>query len=163
MSSASDQAIQAVKDVENFMLNHFAPDEFGEWWPDMSTDLLKKLDRFRELWGYPVEISPVDGSRGRHNGPDGHSMHNIDRWGVVRAVDVFPKVPDGKGGYRYMQTVKERQEAYATARVVGFTGIGLYVDTHPGNLLHVDNRPGEHVATWSRVNHEYLGLDEVLS
>ena len=70
----------------NLNLKYFTPAEFGSWWPMMSADLLNKLDKFRELWGYPVEISPVDGSRGRHLGPNDLSMHNVDHWGLVRAV-----------------------------------------------------------------------------
>ena len=142
-------------------LTYFSASEFGIWWPLMNRDLLLKLDRFRELWGAPVVISKAAGSIGRHG--DGNSQHNVDRWGEVRAVDVFPMVPDGAGGFRYMSTSADRQRAYEVAIQAGFTGIGLYTDTQPGNLLHVDNRPGDRVAQWSRVDGRYLGIGEVLA
>lgn len=144
-------------------LSHFKASEFGLWWPLMNADQLRKLDAFRKAWGYPVEISTANGSLGRHGGEESNSQHNVDKWGEVHASDVFPKVPDGKGGFRYMQTVDERRRAYDIALSVGFSGIGLYTDTKPGNLLHVDNREAERVALWSRVNGDYLGINEVLS
>lgn len=143
-------------------LQHFAAGEFGLWYPLMNQELLLKLDAFREAWGAPVEISKAAGSLGRHGG-DAGSQHNVDRWGKVNAVDTFPKVPDGVGGYRYIETAQERNRAYQIALSVGFTGIGIYTDTTPGNLLHVDVRQAERVATWSRVAGEYKGLYEVLA
>ncbi len=144
-------------------LKHFTPDEFGPWWPQMNQELLKKLDAFRERWGAPVVISPAEGSLGRHGGEFGTSQHNVDAWGEVRAVDVFPMVPAGRSGYRYMTNAEDRQRAMEVARAVGFTGIGLYTDTSPGNMLHVDVRPTADVATWSRVNGQYLGIGQVLA
>ena len=141
-------------------LKHFAKSEFGIWYPLMSRKQLVTLDAFRESWGYPVEVSKADGSLGRHGG--GESQHNVERWGEVRATDVFPKVPDGKGGYRYMKTIEERKRAHRIATEVGFTGIGIYTDTSPGNLLHVDTRESERVAQWSRVDGQYLGIQRVL-
>lgn len=129
----------------------------------MNADLLTKLDAFRDQWGAPVQISPAAGGIGRHNGGDDHSQHNIDRWGEVRAVDVFPMVEIRPGQYRYMSTREDRQRAHDTARAVGFTGIGLYTDTKPGNMLHVDTREGSRVATWSRVAGDYRGIQEVLA
>lgn len=143
-------------------LKHFSPDEFGEWWPHMSPELLRKLDAFRERWGAPVVVSPAHGGIGRHLGDGDESQHNVDEWGEVRAVDVFPKVPAGASGYRYINTTAERERAYRVARSVGFTGIGLYTDTSPGNMLHVDVRKSAgYVATWSRVDGNYLGIEQV--
>ncbi len=143
-------------------LEFFSPVEFGIWWPMMNNDLLVKLDEFRRRWGAPVEISNAQGALGRHGG-ESKSQHNVDRYGRVNAVDVFPKVDDGSGGYRYIQTALERQRAYQIAQDVGFTGIGLYTDTVPGNMLHLDVRSTEQVATWSRINDEYFGINSVLS
>lgn len=142
-------------------LDHFDPEEFGEWWPLMCEDWLLKLDRFRDRWGAPVLVSKAIGALGRHAG-DALTMHNVDRWYVVRAGDIFPKVPDGSGGFRFMCSEGERRRAYIIAKEVGFTGIGIYTDTNPGNMLHVDNRAGR-LATWSRVKGEYLGISEVLA
>jgi len=148
---------------DNMNLKHFTKDEFGQWWPLMNQELLQKLDAFREQWGAPVVVSPAEGGIGRHLGEFGTSQHNVDAWGEVRAVDVFPMVPAGRAGYRYINNADERQRAYDVARAVGFTGIGLYTDTSPGNMLHVDVRPTEDLATWSRVNGDYLGIGRVLA
>lgn len=148
---------------DSMNLQHFTPDEFRQWWPEMNQELLQKLDAFREAWGHPVRISPAEGSLGRHDGEFGTSQHNVDAWGEVRAADVFPMVPAGASGYRYLVNEEERRRAYETARAVGFTGIGLYTDTSPGNMLHVDVRPTAEVATWSRVNGQYLGIGQVLA
>ncbi len=144
-------------------LKHFSPDEFGQWWPLMNQQLLQKLDAFRERWGAPVVVSPAEGGIGRHLGEFGTSQHNVDAWGEVRAVDVFPMIPLPGGGHRYMTSAEERQRAFEVARAVGFTGIGLYTDTQPGDMLHVDVRPTGDLATWSRINGDYLGIGRVLA
>lgn len=141
---------------------YFSSMEFGKWWNSMDPDILAKLDLFRKGWGYPVMVSPAEGGLGRHLGSTEESMHNIDKWGVVRAVDIFPKVPDGHGGFRYMRRLDDRIRAFNVAKEAGFTGIGLYTDTTPGNMVHVDNRDGSRVATWARIGKKYVGIDEVL-
>jgi len=131
----------------------FEPDEFGDWWPMMSPDLLRKLDEFRERLGVPVMISPAAGSLGRNLGMFDLSQHNVDLWGEVRAVDIMPVGVD-------------LETAYDAARAVGFTGVGLYPDWSPYPGLHLDVRPGP-VALWSgwRVNGEqqYRGIGEALA
>lgn len=144
-------------------LKHFAPGEFGLWWPLMNADLLIKLDAFRDAWGGPVKISAANGGIGRHQGREGNSQHNVDKWGEVRAVDAFPMVQVRPGEYRYMDSEADRARAFNTAKKVGFTGIGLYTDTKPGNMLHVDTRDsGGRVALWSRVAGNYKSIYEVL-
>ena len=145
-------ALYGFKFMSKPKLRYFSAGEFGVFYPLINSDLLIRLDEFRHRWGRPVVVSPVDGGIVRHVG-DSNSQHNVDRWGETRAIDVFP---DG------MNTVGERARAYQIARDVGFTGIGIYTDTMPSNLLHVDVRPGDYVATWSRVAGQYLGIDEVL-
>ena len=86
----------------------------------------------------------------------------MDAWGEVRAVDVFPLVEIRPGEYRYMNSQADRARAFNTAKQVGFRGIGLYTDTQPGNMLHVDTRDADRVATWSRVAGNYRGISEVL-
>lgn len=128
-------------------LKYFARSEFGIWWPLMSNDLLTKIDAFREQWGDVVEVSTAEGAIGREG--DNNSQHNPTLWGEVRAVDVFPKV----NGH-YISSAWERRRAYEIARAVGFTGIGVYTDTMPGNMLHLDVRKDRTVndpALWSRV------------
>jgi hypothetical protein len=145
------------------IMQYFEPSEFGPWWPDMSRELLQKLDKFRGLWGAPVEVSPAAGGIGRHLGPGDTSQHNIDRWGKVLAVDLFPKVPAGRSGYRYMSTRADRARALRCAKQAGFSGIGLYTDTRPGNMVHLDVRQTEAVALWSRINGNYLGINEAIA
>jgi hypothetical protein len=123
-------------------LKYFDRSEFGLWWPLMSVDVLTKLDAFREAWGAPVMVSPAIGGLGRED--NSGSMHNVLKWGEVRAIDVFP---------RGMDTLADRRRAYQIAKNVGFTGIGLYTDTKPSNMLHLDNR--DEPEYWTRVEGEY--------
>ncbi|WP_162558537.1 hypothetical protein [Saliniradius amylolyticus] len=142
-------------------LKHFAPSEFGAWYPLMNSELLQKLDALREELGSPIHVSPVNGALGRHGGSGDHSQHNVDMWGEVRAIDVFPTL-NGE----YITTAQQRQTVYDAARKVGFTGIGLYTDTQPGNMLHVDVRTDKtesQPALWSRVGGDYMGIGEVLA
>jgi len=141
-------------------LKYFKPSEFGRWWESMAPGQLSALDKFRELWGYPVRISPMAGAVGRNLGPHDTSQHNVDKWGEVRATDFFPMLPDGKGGWRYMQTAVERKRAFEVAKAAGFTGIGIYTDTYPGNMVHGDVREASQLAKWSRVGGAYMGIDE---
>ena len=147
-------------------LTYFKPSEFGAWYPLMNPKQLKALDRFRELMGSPVFISPVEGGIGRHGGDVNRSQHNVDKWGQVNATDVFPTVPANNAkGWKYITTQAERQLVLANARKAGFTGIGLYTDTFPGNMLHGDvreDRTKADPALWSRVNHEYYSISEVV-
>lgn len=144
-------------------LIYFKPAEFGEWWPLMNHDLLVKLDAFRGAWGYPVMVSPAEGGLGRRDGPEGASMHNVERWGEVRAVDVFLKVPIRTDCFAFIRRADDRRRAHELARQVGFKGIGLYTDTSPGNMLHVDNRDGDHIATWSRIDGKYQSIQKVIA
>ncbi len=137
-------------------LAHFKPAEFREWWPHMSPDLLKKLDRFRELWGAPITVSPVNGALGRHLGPHDDSQHNIDKWGEVRAIDVFP----------YGLNAENAEYAKKLAQQAGFSGIGIYSDTRPSWMMHLDVRPdrtASRPATWARVSSRYVGITEVFA
>ena len=71
----------------------------------------------------------------------------------------------GPEGRRGIVTSAERQRAYEVAKKVGFTGIGLYTDTRPSNMVHLDvradRRPGD-PAKWSRVAGDYRAITEVL-
>lgn len=163
---AAGEMNMTTKTATRPTLKYFKHSEFRDWYSLMSTDLLVKLDAFREAWGAPVRISPASRGIGRHDGPNGTSQHNVDRWGEVRAVDVFPLVEVRPGDYSYMESATDRQRAYDTAKQVGFTGIGLYTDTQPGNMLHVDirERKGDgQVAIWSRVAGNYESIYDVLA
>lgn len=126
-------------------LQYFTAGEFGQWWPLMDTDLLQKLDAFRRNWGAPVQVSPANGALGRYVG-ESDSYHNIDKWGAVRAADIFPQG----------LTRDNAARAVEAAEQAGFGGIGLYTDTQPSMMMHVDNRAG--YGRWARINGEMTGI-----
>ncbi|GGX52355.1 hypothetical protein [Saccharospirillum salsuginis] len=125
-------------------LRYFKPHEFGQWWPLMDEDLLRGLDEFRRRIGRPVQISPAIGALGRPGAGD--SMHNVTKWGQVRAADVL--IPGA--------TVADLPGLVAEARAVGvFGGVGAYPDWEPWPGLHLDTRDRDpnQPATWA-------GLDD---
>ena len=136
---------------------YFTQEEFREWSDDMSPRLVTMLDILRFHIGRPIEISKSSYALGREQGRDQMSEHNIDRWGEVLAVDCFVT-----GVYRRAQAEAVAHEAEA----IGFTGIGVYSDTHnneglPQVMFHLGVRPNELMgapATWGRVDHDYTSL-----
>ena len=134
-------------------LNHFVADEFREWWPQMSVRLLVTLDLFRWQWGDIVTPSPVEGGIGRSD--DSESQHNVDQWGEVRAIDAFP---------RKMVTRDDCELAIEIADNLGFTGIGIYPETDPSPMIHLDVRvnryPGD-PAKWGALRNQSNGWDYV--
>ena len=136
---------------------HFSSEEFREWADDMSPRLVTMLDVLRFHIGRPIEISKSSYALGREQGRDQMSEHNIDRWGEVLAVDCFVT-----GVYRRAQAEAVAHEAEA----IGFTGIGVYSDTHNNYgeeqvMFHLGVRPNELMgapATWGRVDHDYTSL-----
>lgn len=157
----------------NLQLKHFGAAEFGPYWPLMNRDQLLRLDRFRELLGYPVMISPAPGAIGRPTiGSDGQaeegdaekSWHNYLLHGEIYATDVMPLPPGGA-------TATERRRWVAAARQAGFTGIGVYPDWKPRPGLHLDSRTDrtpDNPATWAGVRNAagrqvYVGIEQGLA
>lgn len=141
-----------VEHVTPLKLEYFKPEEFQGWFNQMSPELLRKLDILRDLWGKPIMVSPAAGGVGRNLGPDATTQHNVDRWGEVRGVDIFP---DGLNSVT-------AQHFRRLCREVGFTGIGIYNDTSPGWMAHVDVRADRTVnnpAEWARVGGKYVGIE----
>ncbi len=141
-------------------LSHFSSNEFQGYYDQVSPKLLIMIDTFRDRWGHPVYISPASGAVGRHNGDSDTSQHNLDKWGEVRALDLMPTV-DGRS-----MTAADAERAVSLAKEIGFTGIGVYSDTSPYWLLHVDvreDRLSGSPATWGRIAGIYTGLAEVLA
>lgn len=130
----------------NIDLRYFDPDEFREWWPHMSLRLLVLLDSLRHQWGAGITVSPVTGALGRHNGDSDPTQHNIDRWGEVRAADVFLSGMDCRS---------TANRAVGLAMRTGFTGCGVYPHWRPSPGMHLDVRtsaePGE-PALWGMVD-----------
>jgi hypothetical protein len=136
---------------------HFDAEEFREWSDDMSPRLVTMLDVLRFKLGSPIEISGSEYALGRELGRGEMSGHNIDHWGEVLAVDCFIS-----GVYNRAQVEAVVYEATG----IGFTGIGVYSDTHnnygdPQVMFHLGVRPVEQMgspATWGRVDHDYTSL-----
>jgi hypothetical protein len=136
---------------------HFDAEEFREWSEDMSARLVTMLDVLRFKLGSAIEISGSEYALGRNLGRNELSEHNIDEWGEVLAVDCFI------GG------VYNRAQAEAVvyeAEGIGFTGIGVYSDTHNNQgddqvMFHLGVRPNEDMgapATWGRISGKYTSL-----
>ena len=136
---------------------HFTQEEFREWSDDMSARLITMLDVLRFKLGSPIEISLSEYALGRNLGRNELSEHNIDEWGEVLAVDCFVS-----GVYNRAQVEAVVYEATG----IGFTGIGVYSDTHNNRgeeqvMFHLGVRPNELMgspATWGRVDGEYTTL-----
>ena len=136
---------------------HFTQEEFREWSDDMSPRLVTMLDVLRFRLGSAIAISGSAYALGRNLGRGKMSEHNIDEWGEVLAADCF------------IRGVYNRAQAQAVAREaesIGFTGIGVYSDTHNNQgedqvMFHLGVRPTELMAapaTWGRVNGKYTTL-----
>ena len=140
---------------------HFSAEEFREWSDDISPRLVTMLDVLRFKLGRPIEISLSKYALGRNLGRGKMSEHNIDEWGEVLAVDCFVR-----GVYNRAQAEAVVYEAEG----IGFTGIGVYSDTHNNYgvdqvMFHFGVRPNElmgNPATWGRVDHDYTSLMEAI-
>ena len=136
---------------------HFSQEEFREWSDDMSARLVTMLDVLRLKLGSPIEISLSEYALGRNLGRGKMSEHNIDEWGEVLAVDCFIG-----GVYNRAQVEAVVYEATG----IGFTGIGVYSDTHNNSgeeqvMFHLGVRPNELMgspATWGRISGTYTSL-----
>jgi hypothetical protein len=138
-------------------VQHFSQEEFREWSEDMSPRLVTMLDVLRFRLGSPIEISGSEYALGRDLGVGKMSEHNIDEWGEVLAVDCFIS-----GVYNRAQVEAVVYEATG----IGFTGIGVYSDTHNNQgddqvMFHLGVRPNELMgapATWGRISGKYTSL-----
>ena len=136
---------------------HFSQEEFREWSDDMSARLITMLDVLRFKLGSAIEISASEYALGRELGRGKMSEHNVDHWGEVLAADCFIS-----GIYNRAQSEAVVYEATS----IGFTGIGVYSDTHNNKgeeqvMFHLGVRPNELMgspATWGRVDGEYTTL-----
>ncbi len=146
-------------------LHYFSPDEFIDasmqsWYADMSSELLVRLDVLRHQWGSPIQTSKAVGAMGR-KATNSKSQHNIERWGEVRAIDLFPsKLANDDDVERFVLAATD----------VGFTGIGIYPHWSSGIGVHLDVREGVQAgypATWGGVNNDvgrqvYVSLSDAM-
>jgi len=136
---------------------HFEAEEFREWSDDMSARLITMLDVLRFKLGSPIAVSASEYALGRELGRGKMSEHNVDEWGEVLAVDCFIG-----GVYNRAQV----EAVVYEAKGIGFTGIGVYSDTHNNEgkeqvMFHLGVRPTGMMgspATWGRVDHDYTSL-----
>lgn len=146
-------------------LYYFPQEEFQGWWSEMDPRLLVMLDVLRHKWNGPIWVSEAPGACGRVLGPEDESQHNVERWDMVRAVDVFPSG---------MTTYQKAFTMTVYAARLGFTGIGLYPEYKPSPGLHLDVRrdrwPGN-AAKWAGIRDpeapvgtpvDYVGLQQGL-
>jgi len=140
---------------------YFSQEEFREWAEDMSPRLVTMLDVLRFRLGSAIEISKSKYALGRELGRNKLSEHNIDYWDEVLAVDCFIR-----GIYNQAQAETVVHEASA----IGFTGIGVYSDTHNNQgekqvMFHFGVRPNELMgspATWGRIDYDYTSLTNAI-
>jgi len=136
---------------------YFSQEEFREWAEDMSPRLVTMLDVLRFRLGSVIEISGSKYALGRELSRGNMSAHNIDEWGEVLAADCF---------VRGVYSKDQAESVVNEAKAIGFTGIGVYSDTHNNKgkkqvMFHFDVRPNELMgspATWGRVNNSYTSL-----
>lgn len=159
-----------MKLPEETRLRHFNPSEFQGWWQQINCELLYRLDELRSRSGGWIDISPAAGAVGRNWGSENTSQHNVDRWGMVNAVDFFAQ------NFHCEYAGKDEIAGFVELmREVGFTGIGVYMDTYygvnavnepiPFIMFHGDVRKDRALgdpAMWSRINGEYRDIDEAL-
>lgn len=140
-------------------MRHFAAPEFRDWLDNINPRLLVMIDLLRWRWGDSIKVSPVKGSIGRHKG-DSESSHNVDYWGQVNAIDLFPAS---------LQTKDDCWKFVEMATNLGFTGIGIYPDAKPSIMAHVDVRPTADYgqpATWGALRSDsgwdYVALHDAI-
>lgn len=122
------------------------PDEFSPAeWPfgvldRMDSTVMRALFSLRKASGIVMRPSPVQGGHARDRGDSRHSTKGGIR--LSDATDIFV------GSLADLATVFRHAQ-----RVQGIGGIGLYFDTRPGPMFHIDCRPDR--LLWVRVDGEY--------
>lgn len=114
-----------------WMWKNFTPKELscrgnGELLID--TILLDKLEKLREICGYPLVINSAYRSP-LYNAKIGGAPLSQHKFG--RAVDIS------------VRTMKDKNKFIETAKKIGFTGIGI-----AKSFVHIDIRPSAHIVTW---------------
>lgn len=128
-------------------LRFFKPAEFWRedkyhnpvnWYEKTHPKLLYAIDLLRWRWSdycgddTPIRISPHGQAIGRQLGHDSVSDHNIDRWGLVRGIDLMPVG---------LSSAQDAAVLRALAVECGIDAIGIYPDWAPAPGIHVGIRP----------------------
>ena len=131
-------------------LKHFNISEINVQPIFIEYELMFKLDKFRELLGNSIYISPAEGSIARFDEKYAYSQHFATRTGSIksRAIDVFPAAP--------------AFEVLVKALSFGWGGVGVYFDTYfrgqPCIMFHFDIRERKKYQMctfWWRRDHKY--------
>ena len=126
----------ATLGIRHFKESEFPAGELGLADPR----IIQALDEFRHRLGKPIEPSPVKGALARPDGEAKGSRHYAHNR-LSDAVDVFPQC--------------NIADAWLLAVTSGlFGGVGFYLDTKPGPLLHLDLR--EERLMWARIRGSYI-------
>jgi hypothetical protein len=148
-------------------MRYFNDSEFErrgvDWAMFLSEELRVKIDLLR-MNTCRIDISPNEDAVGRELPDNDDSKHNINYWESVLALDIFPRYDlDGDPLIPFIDDFID------IAKMVGFTGIGVYTDVlykgKPHIMFHVDVRPTKvigHPATWGRVNQKYVSIDAAI-
>ena len=156
--------------MTSFELRYFTPAEFERrgrnWYADMSTALLERVDVLRYKHGQPIHISPRGGALGRP-GSGSRDHDPEENGGEVRGMDVFP---DG------LHTPADVQAFVKLAEEVGLTAIGVYPHwvsgsgkVRPGLHLGWRTDRADNPARWGMIRYEpkgpqrIVGLDQAVS
>lgn len=115
-------------------IRYYGPEDLSRW-ENLEFELVEKLDKLTgALGGQPFRI--LSTYRTEHeNEKVGGAPQSQHLYG--RAIDIV--VP---GGY---------EKFLDLAKSVGFTGIGLYVNSKDVVSAHLDVRPTNRIATWGKV------------
>ena len=121
-------------------IRYFKPEEFppGEL-PLADQRILSALDAYRGLLGRTIVPSPIKGALARPDASAKGSRH----YAIGRQSDAVDCFPSGNV-----------VDAWRVAVMSGlFGGIGYYLDTMLGPMLHLDLRPER--LWWARIKGEY--------
>jgi hypothetical protein len=116
-------------------------------WPNgtiekMDPKILKAAIALRTESGIPMTPSPIYKGHVRQNGNSRHSIKEGKR--LSDATDFFVK-SDVKSIYKIIQSI---------STVLEIRGWGVYFDTKPSVMFHIDCRPD--CLEWIRVNGKYI-------
>lgn len=101
--------------------------------------LVQALQCWRDLHGLPLSITPVLAGIIREDGSKTSQHYAVGR--LSSAIDIFPRA--GEVGQAFINALS----------IDAFRGVGLYLDTKPSAMIHVDVRDGERIL-WVRTGHD---------
>lgn len=129
------------------MIVNWIPELQPTEWPSGATEymdpkILRAAVDLRKLSGVAMTPSPIYEGHVRQEGNSRHSTKNGER--LSDATDFFIK-SDVSSVYRMFQSVLS---------IPSIKGFGLYFDTKPSVMVHIDCRPDP--LEWLRVDGEYI-------